>query len=120
MDSKNAPAPLHAVGMPISATKSARSRPSSIECLASLKPARSRIGAYATTDIRNRAHCRQLVFSMVSHWPCKRIFVLPALGWLHPVRQWIERSHGWDLPAAPYALVFPMAVRNLNSHVVVL
>jgi len=26
----------------------------------------------------------------------------------------------WDLPAAPYALVFPMAVRNLNSHVVVL
>jgi hypothetical protein len=57
---------------------------------------------------------------MVSHWPCKRIFVLPALGWLHPARQWIERSHGWDLTAAPYALVFPMAVRNLNSHVVVL
>ena len=26
----------------------------------------------------------------------------------------------WDLPAAPYALVFPMAVRNLNSYVVVL
>ena len=65
-------------------------------------------------------HCRQLVFRLVSHWPCKRIFVLPALGWLHPARQWIERSHDWDLTPAPYALVFPMAVRNLNSHVVVL
>src|SRR5450756_2911787 len=45
---------------------------------------------YATADIRNRTHCRLLVFRLVSHWPCKRIFVLPALGWLHPARQWIE------------------------------
>ena len=73
----------------------------------------------ATADIRNPTHCRLLVFRLVSHWPCKRIFVLPALGWLHPARQWIERSRGWDLTTAPHALVFPMAVRNLCYHVVV-